>query len=59
MKQKMEVDINASRILTGIRLPESKCNIASHKVSDNFQTVAFDQVKEKTLKDKQIMKLIH
>ena len=28
-------------------------------MSDNFQAVTFDRVKEETLKDKQMMKLIH
>jgi len=50
-----EVEISASEILAGICLPDS----ASHQVGDNFQAVTFDQVKEETLKDKQMMKLIH
>jgi len=37
----------------------SECIIASHQVSDNFQTVTFDRVKEENLKDKQMMKLVH
>ena len=54
-----EVEISASEILAGIRLPDSECIIASHQVGDNFQAVTFDRVKEETLKDKQMMKLIH
>ena len=29
-------EINSSKILAGIRLPNSKCIIASHQVSENF-----------------------
>ena len=43
---KDEVEISTSEILAGIRLPDSECIIASHQVSDNFQAVSFDRVKE-------------
>ena len=57
MKQKME--ISSSKILAGIRLPDSECIIASPQVGNNFQSVTFDRVKEETFKDKKMMKLIH
>ena len=34
---KDEVEISTSEILAGIRLPDSECIIASHKVGDNFK----------------------
>ena len=46
-------------ILARIRLPDSECIIASNQVGDTFQAVTFDRIKEETLKDKQMMKLIH
>ena len=54
-----EVEISSSEILAGIRLPDSECIIASHRVGDNFQDVTFDRVEEETFKDKKMMKLIH
>ena len=56
---KDEVGISISKILAGIRLPDSECIIESHQVGDNFQAVTFDRVKEETLKDKQMIKLVH
>ena len=54
-----EVDISASEILAGIRLPDSECIIASNQVGNNFQAMTFDRVKEETLKDTQMMELIY
>jgi len=59
VETKDEVEISASEILAGIRLPDSECIIASNQVGDNFRAVTFDRVKEETLKDSQMMKLIH
>ena len=59
VETKDEVEISASEILAGIRLPDSECIIASNQVGDNFRAVTFDRVKEETLKDNQMMKLIH
>ena len=56
---KDDVEISACKILAGIRLPDSECIIESHQVGDNFQAVTFDRVKEETLKDKQMIKLVH
>ena len=58
IKIKDEVEITASEILAGIRLPDSQCIIASNQVGDNFQTMTFDRVKEEALKDK-MTKPIH
>ena len=46
VETKDEVEISASEILAGIRLPDSECMIESHQVGDNFQAVTFDRVKE-------------
>ena len=59
VETKDEVEISASEILAGIRLPDSECIIASNQVGDNFRAVTFDRVKEETLKDNQMLKLIH
>ena len=53
------MEISVSEILARKRLPNIECIIWSHQVGDNFQAVIFDRMKEETLKDKQMMNLIH
>ena len=43
-KTKDEVEISASKILAGIRLPDSECIIVSNQIGDNFLAVTFDRV---------------
>ena len=41
-----KVKISSSEILTGIRLADNECIIASHQIGDHLRAVTFDRVRE-------------